>query len=641
MSTPADNAGQPHLTYRRDIDGLRAVAVGAVVLYHFGAVGFGGGFVGVDIFFVISGFLITSILLADMGAAKYSLLKFYERRVRRILPALFVVLAVSGIAGLILLPPRALQDFSRSVIATIGFVSNVYFWRSTAGYFDGPAETRPLLHTWSLGVEEQFYIVFPILLAILVRWGGKRAFAITAGAFVVALAVSAWATPLYPTASFYLSPTRAWQLLAGALLALRPVAPRSRRVAEGAGVAGLLLIAFAVVLYSAQTATPGIASLAPCAGAVLLIYAGAGIQRPAVSRLLATPPFVGVGLISYSLYLWHWPVYVFLRHYLLFRPLDLVSATGGVAVAVVLAVLSWRFVEQPIRKRSILKTRGSLFAAAGVGAVILAGAAGAIIVAKGLPSRFPALSQAAMQAEPARPDWAPYVFEHCFDAAPNAWAGEACRLAPGRPGGHRVLLWGDSYAAHYAAGFLSLRDQLSASVIQYTAPRCPPVSSYVSRSNRDCPAFNRRALDVISHYGVDTVILAAKWESYMPGGRMTAAQIGGEAAALKARGLKVILVGQSPIFNFDFPDEYHLARIRSGASGPDSRAALAFDPALNAALRAASPDAEFFDPLPLLCQNRACLYRKDGQYLVADSGHLTRYGSTMVVGELARLGAMN
>lgn len=630
-------AAAPALKYRRDIDGLRALAVVPVVLYHFGIPGFSGGFVGVDIFFVISGFLITSILVGDMEAARYSLLKFYERRIRRIIPALLSVLALTAAAGLILLPPRAFSELGRSTLATLGFVSNVYFWRSTSGYFDGPAETRPLLHTWSLGVEEQFYIVFPIFLALVMRLGRRRASAVTAALFVVALIGAVVLTPLYPKAAFYLAPTRAWQLMTGALMALVVMRPARAWQAELGGGVGLLMIIAAVVFFNSGTATPGLPALLPCLGAALIIFAGAGEHRPMVSRLLSTPPFVAIGLISYSLYLWHWPVYVFLRHYIVFQPLGFGAAALGIALAVLLAALSWRFVEQPIRKRRLFLGRGPLFAAAGVGVALMALSAGAVLAARGVPARFADLRGAALDVEPAHPDWAPWRRDKCFVQDASGWGGDICQLTPGKPGGPTVLLWGDSYAGHYAAGFLNARADLPARVIEYAGPRCPPVLAYVSRSAGFCAPLNAGVFKVIDRYGVDTVILAAKWESYMGEDRFGPSAIGQTVRALQDQGLKVILVGQSPVFYFDYPDEYHLARMRSGARESDSYAPLAFDPELNDRLRQAAGSARFFDPLAVLCHGRQCLYRKNGHYVVADSGHYMEYGSDLMVGELAKL----
>lgn len=633
---PAASKAAPHLAYRRDIDGLRAIAVGAVVLYHFGVAGFGSGFVGVDIFFVISGFLITSILLGDFEKGGISLVRFYERRVRRILPALFAMMAICLLVGLALLPPRALDELGRSILAAISFVSNIYFWRSTSGYFDGPAETRPMLHTWSLGVEEQFYIFFPIALAILLRFGRRFTAIMAAIGLIAALAISAWLTPRFPDASFYLSPTRAWQLLVGALLALHPLQPGNRWMAEGASAAGLALIVFAVVALGGGTPTSGLAGLFPCLGAILLIYAGAGPHAGLVTRLISTRPFVAVGLISYSLYLWHWPIYVFLRHYILFEPLSPLFAVLGIAAAFVMAFLSWRFVEQPIRRRAILDGRGRLFAAAAIVAVLLASGAGAMLALKGAPGRFPDMQLAAMQDEPPRPDWAPYNRRSCFSLNPG-WKVETCTLVNSGPNAPVAMLWGDSYSGNYVAGLLDNADNVAPTVIHYSAPRCPPVIGYDPVTNRECAPFNERGLEVIEEQNVQILILAARWESYISGGKMTVRDVANTIEAFQDQGLEVILVGQSPVYYFDFPEEYYLARLRNGAGGENARAENSINHELNDALREAAGSAAFFDPTEPLCDGRSCLYRANGSYVVGDSGHMTQDGSHLVTSELVKL----
>jgi peptidoglycan/LPS O-acetylase OafA/YrhL len=622
--------------YRPDIDGLRAIAVLSVVFYHFALWPFSGGFVGVDVFFVISGFLITSILLTEMSEDRFSIIAFYERRVRRILPALLVVVLVLFGVGMVVLLPRALAELGKSTEAVLAFVSNIYFWRSTSGYFDGPAETRPLLHTWTLAVEEQFYILFPMFLALVIRFGRRWALAGTLAMAAASLALSAWLTFQAPTASFYLTPVRAWELLIGAVLAFAAQTPTAppRWLAELAGAAGILLIAFAVICYGPSTPIPGVASLAPCLGAVLLIYAGSGPHTPVSSRLLAMPALVAVGLISYSLYLWHWPIFVLLRHHLVLAPLDGWTSALAIAASFAAAALSWRLIEQPIRRKQLLRSRAAVFGASAVVALGLFAVAFVTAGRAGLPERFPDLPRVAMQDEPPRPDWAPYRSDHCFVERPGQWGGPTCMLAPGRQSGRHALLWGDSYAGHYASGFLALRDEVGPSVLEYTSPRCPPVIGYDAASNRGCRQFNRQALSIINSFNIDTVILSAKWESYLAGHKLALAEVGRTVAALRRRGLQVVLVGQSPIYYFPYPDEYQFAAMRRGGRADEGWAAITFDRGLNQELMSAAPGAVFFDPSAVLCRAQQCRYREKGLYLVGDNGHLTRYGSEQVVRRL-------
>ncbi len=289
-STPSTTLPRTNTTafYRADIDGLRAVAVIPVVLFHAGARWFSGGYVGVDVFFVISGYLITTILVQDFSAGRYSIARFYERRIRRIFPALFVVVLCSSVVGHLLLLPEDLKAFAKSVVATTLFVSNIVFW-GESGYFDGPAEMKPLLHTWSLAVEEQYYIAFPIVLFLLYRFASPRiaSWVIALGA-LLSFGLSVWGVHNAPVATFYLLPTRAWELLVGSLLAVGLVPLfRSRAVAEIAAAFGIALILFAVFTFDHDTPFPGLNALAPCIGAALLIQSGRNGFIPAIGRALS------------------------------------------------------------------------------------------------------------------------------------------------------------------------------------------------------------------------------------------------------------------------------------------------------------------------------------------------------------------
>ena len=336
------------IDYRPDIDGLRAVAVLSVIVYHAGLKWLSGGYFGVDVFFVISGFLITSILYGELRDGNFSILRFYDRRVRRILPALCLVLLVSSFVAVFLLSPMELRSFGQSTTATALFLSNFFFWQE-AGYFAPHADELPLLHTWSLAVEEQFYIAFPIVLWVL-SCGSK--FALNLGITILLLGSFALAASFIstsPDAVFYLAPFRIWELLLGAMIAL-PIVPR---VPFGwAGILsalGLLFIVVAILCFDSTTAFVGPAALVPCAGAALIIHAGRGQEIPGfVGRLLGSHPFRFVGRISYSLYLWHWPIFVFLALYLL-HPLSHPEAIAACLLTFVAAALSWRFVEQPFR----------------------------------------------------------------------------------------------------------------------------------------------------------------------------------------------------------------------------------------------------------------------------------------------------
>ena len=339
--------------YRPEVDGLRAVAVLSVVLFHGGFGSFAGGYVGVDVFFVISGYVITSILLADLDAGSFSLAGFYERRVRRIAPAFLLVTLVCLPAAWLWLTPHALAEFGASVIWACAFLANIFFL-DHSDYFDGEMDLKPLAHTWSLAVEEQFYLVFPALLALMTRarriapvwWLGAIALA--------SLAYAEYASSFSPQAAFYLLPSRMWELLLGSLVAWRlyrhdgSATGAGRWYAELAAVLGLLLIAFSVVTYDVETPVPGLVALVPTGGAALVILFARGSNW--TGRLLGSGPLVGVGLISYSTYLWHQPLFAFYRHATK-ASLAPWTALLLAAASLGLGYLSWRFVETRFRRR--------------------------------------------------------------------------------------------------------------------------------------------------------------------------------------------------------------------------------------------------------------------------------------------------
>lgn len=334
------------MKYRAEIDGLRALAVIPVILFHAGFELFSGGFVGVDIFFVISGYLITTVLIEDIENQRFSLLNFYERRARRILPALLLVMLSCIPFAWVWLPPQAMKDFSQSLLATSSFSSNILFWLKS-GYFDSANEMKPLLHTWSLAVEEQYYVLFPLFLMSIWRFGKTRLFWVIATLAVISLMLSEWGARNNPTANFYLAPTRIWELFAGAL-AVFIVQGKEIKNNNALALGGLAAVVFSIFAFDENTPFPSIYALAPVLGTVfILIYAN---KETYVAKLLSRRLFVGLGLISYSAYLWHQPILAFYRHATVEQNtptyITLISAT------LFLAYLSWRYIERPFRSKT-------------------------------------------------------------------------------------------------------------------------------------------------------------------------------------------------------------------------------------------------------------------------------------------------
>ncbi|MEH3123088.1 MAG: acyltransferase family protein [Sphingomonas phyllosphaerae] len=623
------------MSHRSDIDGLRALAVVPIVLFHFGAAILSGGYVGVDVFFVISGFVIARSIVADVDAGHFSLRAFYVRRICRIMPALVVTVVVTTAAAIWLLLPEDLIAHFRSVTAIGAFSSNIFFWRSS-GYFEAAAQTRPLLHSWSLAVEEQFYFLAPPALAILHRrrpkWWLSAILVVAAGSLAVSIAMVFAA----PTAGYFLLPGRAWELLLGAAVARASAAPTDSTFGrETIAAAGLAMVAGSMVMLDETSAFPGWNAIFPCVGTVLVILAGTGAGRPPlVNRLLATSPVRAIGRISYSLYLVHWPI-VALFQYRLMRPPTLIEGAAMLVVSIALAVLSWRFVEEPMRRyayrlRAVPAAQWRVIAvgAAVSAAMIGIGLAGA--AAGGWPQRFPGYHPAAITGQE---QWGGAA---CFNEDPSRpipWDAERCTRAHGRGG--RILLWGDSHAAHYMPGLIAEQTVLDRDVLQYTFAGCPPIFAYFSAARVGCSHSNARVPALIRRFGITQVVLAARWEE-VP--RRTLTQLHQTIATLQRLGVRVTVIGQSPMFGVT-PQAFDY--LSGQAARPIGKIVPRIEPGVTAAVRQEAAGAEYIDPLPSLCSNGLCLYRTGSTWLYADNGHLSAAGSqravrAFLIGDLRR-----
>lgn len=449
--------------YRREIDGLRALAVVPVILFHAGFRTFSGGFVGVDVFFVISGYLITSIILAEKETGTFSIRNFYERRARRILPALFVVMAACIPFAWLWLLPDDMKDFSHSLAAVSVFASNILFWRGS-GYFGTEAELIPLLHTWSLAVEEQYYALYPLFLCLMWRFAQRWTVATLAMIALGSLLLAQWGAYNKAGATFFLLPTRGWELAIGAFIAFYFARPQAIKVnnlvAQTASVAGLLLIGVAVFVFRKETPDPSLYTLLPTIGAALIIvFATPGTY---VGQLLGTKPFVGIGLISYSAYLWHQPIFAFARHRSLLEPSGLTFIVLSCS-ALGLAYLSWRFVERPFRIRGGVSRKHVILSATCLSALFIAvGLYGHMT--NGLFSRTGDIQRYALLSERLQVNYG--LSEEC-----DKWftLSEKCRTSD-EP---EVLLWGDSFAMHLMQGLLASNPNLK--IMQATVTSCGPI----------------------------------------------------------------------------------------------------------------------------------------------------------------------
>jgi peptidoglycan/LPS O-acetylase OafA/YrhL len=615
MHAPAPSLRANHLPH---IDGLRAFAVLPIVVFHAGIGGVGGGFVGVDIFFVISGYLITSIIWREMEAGDFSLVRFYERRVRRILPALLTVLVVVLVGAALLFLPRDFARLPAAVAASLGFVSNILFW-TQADYFDFESRSNPLLHTWSLAVEEQFYLLFPMLMLLLRRYFPGRLRTAIVGVAGLSFAASAWGAFHAPVFTFYMAPTRLWELLAGSLLALGALPELTRQSArEAAAAIGLGLIAMSVALYTEETPFPGVAALMPVLGTALVIHAGATTTG---GRLLSLPVLRGVGLISYSLYLWHWPVVVF-AEYWRSAPLAGWSALAAVATSMLLAWLSWRCVERPFRlgrleRRHVPRRR--IFQLAAAGAAAICGVDALAWASNGWPSRFePEVRRLESFADSHNPRRS-----QC-----HLRLGTCSYGAPVPPA---VALWGDSHGINIVAGLAPLARERGLAIAQFTYSACAPVLGEFRHKHDGCADFNRRTLrTLLGTPRFRTVLLVANFDNERYRGDPSFYDAYAETVAALRRAGRQVVVYPLPVHPAPVPRALAIARLSGredfGVSRRDylrrNRELLAFLDRLAAVARVR--------PHERLCSRERCAVEAGGNVLYRDSSHLSMEGAAFL-----------
>jgi len=611
-------------TYRADIDGLRAIAILPVLLFHAKFQLFGGGFVGVDVFFVISGYLISSLIVSELETTGFSIIRFYERRIRRILPALFTVVIFSSIISYWLFTPADLKDFGQSAVAATLFSSNILFWLNS-GYFDAPAEQVPLLHTWSLAVEEQFYIVFPVLLVLIFRIARGRWSAFTVPIAVVSLAISIWTTRSNPSAAFYLAPARAWELMLGAMLATGAFpAVTSRRLRDILSATGLGLIAVGVFAFSRETPFPGEAALVPVIGTALIIHAGAGGES-LFGRLLSARPLVFTGLISYSLYLWHWPLLVFARYYLA-RELTSTEAAGILVLSVAVAVFSWRFIETPFRGRDGWFARKTLFASTAGVACSICVIGLAMHLGDGYTLRFNFANTRPVGKET-------YNTGTCLlnlGQIHEAYDVQDCRF--GDSGSSRsVLLWGDSHAAQWVHSISGIAGEYKIAVIQANSAGCPPLLGHYADSaepnKQNCWKFNQQIKTIVENdETIAGVILAANWSKYDSEDQFLENLLN-SLSLLEVRGLPILVIGQLPIFEVRVP-VIHQQKIRDRENAEYADSSSIENSRTNTFLAGSGVEnLSVYFPHRRLCEDNSCRIAAEGSLLYWDSAHLSAFGS--------------
>lgn len=679
MKTP--NTAEKHLAhpkYRADIDGLRALAVLAVVCFHAFPKVLTGGFVGVDIFFIISGFLISSILLRSLKEDTFSFKEFYIRRILRIFPALIIVLSACYFIGWWILLPKEFQQLGKHMVGGAGFVSNLFFWQE-AGYFDNSSDTKPLLHLWSLGVEEQYYIIWPCLL--LLAWKRRLdALKMAASIIAVSFALNVYTVHTDAVQAFYSPVTRFWELLLGGLLAyiqLHTIHPGQRlkfginnllgtfterrlpvlsssALRNSLSILGALLIVFAVIFVDRKKLFPGWWALLPTLGAYLVISAG---PLAVFNRLiLSSRPMVWVGLISYPLYLWHWPLLSFARIIEVKTPSPGIRA-AAVVLAFVLAWLTYLFIERPVRfgTRSKTKIFGLLLFM-----VLLAGlGAGAYVKAN---VRSSTLTKAMLE-QIAKLDFALH-FEK-WSPCPNEADTWNCKiLNPHKPA--EIALIGDSHSVHLASGLAELDIIKKHNIINRNSDGCMPVfevevdgkpyyncnGNFINNALENAMKAENIKVIMLSGYGVwkirstddDLQLENLPDEQIKKSADALEKALNATLSRLVASGKKIVFMVDTPVLNFEPTECVSIRPVY--LKGHTLKAPCAFARALfdqrnveyHRIIKSAQktfPTVKFINLYDYLCDQTFCYALKDGVLLYSDHSHLSADGSRWLFGKMA------
>jgi peptidoglycan/LPS O-acetylase OafA/YrhL len=607
----------PSDRYRSDVDGLRAVAVMLVVNFHGFPDAMPGGFIGVDIFFVISGFLITSIIARELGADRFSLITFYNRRVRRIFPALIVVLCTVLVLGWLWMLPAPYAALSRDVAASAAFAANIALLLQS-GYFDIESAKKPLLHLWSLGIEEQFYLFWPLILMLAARLRWRLlwvAAAIGAASFLLNVALIG----SDPVATFYLPFTRAWELLAGAALACGwSRIDQGETASNRRAVVGLVLIAIALAMLNVHRAFPGWWALLPVAGSALLLSAPAAWINRAV---LSWPPMVWIGLISYPLYLWHWPLLVMFA-IIKFESLTLIDRELILLLSALLAWGTYWFIERPFR----FGRPAPIKAASLAGAMAVVAIAGVIVFeGRGFDFRLPGEIRAMANVPVQAAQWR--VHQCLLDLSQETKFAADCVDRNRRP---LLLLWGDSTAGALMPGLRKAQQSREFGIAQLTASSCIPALDVDISAAPGCRANNDQVLALARQIRPDIVLLQGTWEKYLD-------QVAETVTALKQQtGAKVVVLGPVPGWRRGLPNEvlryYLLHHSLIPPHWNDGGSTGAYDAVMREAL--VPRGAEYISARGVLCNEEGCLTRlgdEASDITASDQVHLTEKASVFLI----------
>ena len=622
------------MKYRAEIDGLRAIAVISVILYHAGFKAFSGGYVGVDVFFVISGYLITTIILSELEMGTFSLTHFYERRARRILPMLFFVMFTCIPFAYFLLPPGDMTAFSASLVSVSAFASNILFWK-TSGYFDTATELKPLIHTWSLAVEEQWYLLFPLFL--ILSWKFCRSWTVRLFTilFILSLALAQRLSVTDPNFAFYMLPTRCWELLIGTFIALyftkHDISKNNKHIEQPASLIGLFLIMYPVFTYDSHPPPfffPGIYAIIPTLGAALIIIFAT--HKTIVGKLIGSKLFVAIGLISYSAYLWHQPIFSFIRAYSFDEPRKyLISALTLIIFG--FAYLSWKYIEKPFRNKHQISSN-KIFLLSAICSLIIIG-----IGLKGIEDQLLSL----------------YQITNC-NSAIKVYGDADCKV---RGSGNRIIVvWGDSHASVLSKTIPEIHGY---KIYVISHPGCPPIIG-VRRfdglgNSVKCNNINTlvKYTQFIESLKPETVILVGRWTMYLNGFHSNGIphiqhhflSISNDDNAIKpllirqtmlkdqlhntvdylSKHSNVILLSQTPDYAL-----FSLKKIQASNFNYPLSSLLAYHKEELEVLQSfnnLSPRVKVLDIKKLFCNREVCTTRNNGTLLYTDDNHLTYDGS--------------
>lgn len=594
------------MKYRGEIDGLRALAVVPVILFHAGFEFFSGGFVGVDVFFVISGYLITTILIEGIENNQFSITNFFERRAKRILPALFFIIIISYLVAWQFLNPFDLKEFAQSIFATTFFSSNIYFFLKT-GYFDTAAELKPLLHTWSLAIEEQYYVIFPIFLISIWHFGKKKVFLIILAMTIISFLFAEGMSEKNSNASFFLLHTRAWELLSGSITAFI-VQKNGVKKNNALSILGFFAIVFSILVYDGSTPYPGRYTLAPVLGVMLIImYSN---KDTYVAKILNTKAFISIGLVSYSAYLWHQPIFALARQYFVS---ELTALTNSILIIIilVLSIVTRRYIEQPVRKLKKTKfNRNMIFLTFVVGICAFSTVGLHGHKEKGYPERNPSLLRLAQNGG---------LSINCSGAS---IFDENC-MSKKNP---KILLWGDSHAMHLANALdLIFTNE---GIQQLTLSACPPVPGFLDAPRKakvSCDEFNSNVFQFLLQnelHNIETVILSSSRNLANPKLRNLFIK---SINKLKKKEMSIILVSSTPRFS----QSKKCITFAMRGNFPISECVFLLSNANNyndfLELRTLTNELEisFVDLSEFMCLKNSCSLDIDGSLILRDEGHLT------------------